>query len=307
MAQEVFQAVLPEWAGELTCEEELRGAETLAVRRDAGLGDCIMIQATWATLHEQMPGLKITFFCPDGLRELFEPDPALADVRAYDQFTGGYDVSVDLHMYVELHPAAQIADRTALFATAFGVEANRSPEIHLPDYELPHNRKPTIALTMHGKYPHRSWPIEHVEELGQRCIGEGYEVWYLSEFTEDEGIFGPGLYCCGCSLTELAMFVAGCDVVVSPDTGTLHLAGALQHYGRARVVGIFGAWDPLLRITPYQYVRYHINRDLPCVPCFELAEHLMCAPGEIDHPCMKSISPGQVFDSVQTITRELNA
>ncbi len=304
MVQEVLQAVLPEWTGELTCEEELRGAETLAVRRDAGLGDCIMIQATWATLAARMPWLKMTFFCPDGLRELFEPDPALADVRAYDQFTGGYDVSVDLHMYVELHPAAQIADRTALFATAFGIEVARSPRVYLPDYELPVRRKPSVAITMYGKYPHRSWPIEHVEELGRRCIGAGYEVCYLSEFAKDEGQLGPGRYCCGRPLTELARLVAGCDVVVSPDTGTLHLAGALQHYGRARVVGIFGPWDPLLRVTPYKYVRYHINRELACVPCFESAEHLMCAPGEIDHPCMRSISPEQVFGSVQAIIAE---
>lgn len=91
------------------------------------------------------------------------------------------------------------------------------------------------------------------------------------------------------SLLQLGAVLARCDVLVSGDTGPLHMATAVK----TPVAALFGAIDPL-RTGPVGEGHRVIRHDeLACVPCVAKS----CV-NKIDLECMLRITPAEVFDTV---------
>jgi lipopolysaccharide heptosyltransferase I len=85
------------------------------------------------------------------------------------------------------------------------------------------------------------------------------------------------------SLKELGAIVRGAKFLVSPDTGTMHLAAALN----VPVFAIFGPTAPL-RTGPYGKIHSIIRLELPCSPCFTRKP---CP----DWRCIREITPEMVL------------
>ena len=66
------------------------------------------------------------------------------------------------------------------------------------------------------------------------------------------------------SLAEMIEWTRLCEVMVTNDTGPMHVAAAL---GKP-VVGIFGPTDPR-RTGPYGQMDHALQHALPCVPCMK--------------------------------------
>ncbi len=104
----------------------------LTIRRDAGLGDCLMIACALAALKQQRPDLRISFAMPPEYTELlsrFEGiDSALRleDAAGYPQSGSGQPL-IELSNYAERHPQANETDRFTLFAQALGLGAGKLP------------------------------------------------------------------------------------------------------------------------------------------------------------------------------------
>ncbi len=93
------------------------------------------------------------------------------------------------------------------------------------------------------------------------------------------------------SLRELVALIAECDVVVSNDSGPMHIAYAVG----TPVVAIFGSTDPKLT-GPAGEGSTVVQSGVPCSPCFERTcreKHLACMDG---------ISADAVFEAVRTLT-----
>ena len=89
------------------------------------------------------------------------------------------------------------------------------------------------------------------------------------------------------SLTELIQLLRGCTLLLTNDTGTMHLAAALG----VPTVTIFGSTEPVLTGPlgdRHVIVRYHVA----CSPCFKRE----CPFGHYE--CMTAITPTQVADVV---------
>ena len=90
-------------------------------------------------------------------------------------------------------------------------------------------------------------------------------------------------------LFELAEWYRRCAVVVTNDSGPMHLAAAVG----TPVVAIFGPTDPALT-GPYGKGHTILRAALPCAPCFN---------GRCTNPdsmaCMKAISVAEVLAAVQ--------
>jgi lipopolysaccharide heptosyltransferase II len=91
------------------------------------------------------------------------------------------------------------------------------------------------------------------------------------------------------SLDDLIHCLSECTLLVSNDTGTMHLAAALG----VPTVSIFGSTEPILTgpLGPqHSIVRHHV----PCSPCFKRE----CPFGHYE--CMTKIEPGEVAEVVRT-------
>jgi lipopolysaccharide heptosyltransferase II len=90
------------------------------------------------------------------------------------------------------------------------------------------------------------------------------------------------------SLKELAALYELADVVISTDTGPMHIAAAVG----TPVVALFGPTAPW-RTGPHGEGHQVLRHDLSCSPCFKR----QCLLEEDKKQCMKSISVDQVVDA----------
>jgi 3-deoxy-D-manno-octulosonic-acid transferase/heptosyltransferase-1 len=93
------------------------------------------------------------------------------------------------------------------------------------------------------------------------------------------------------SLIELACLYKKARIVISTDSGPMHLAAAVG----TPVIALFGPTDPA-RTGPYGLGHVVIRAGLDCSPCF-----LKKCPTT---KCMEDISPQQVFAAVEKIIKE---
>ena len=97
----------------------------------------------------------------------------------------------------------------------------------------------------------------------------------------------PNIHCIvGFPLYTVASLMNECECFVAPDSGLLHLAGALK----TKIVGIFGSIDPKSRISYYQNAK-SVSLYYPCSPCWEN----VCNG---NHECMERIPVLSVIQKV---------
>lgn len=116
-------------------------------------------------------------------------------------------------------------------------------------------RDRVVVLNPGAGRPDKRWPLDHFRELARRLMDEGAApvlvVWGPDDLAAARGIVdGTGrpraLLAPPTSLTELAALLRRASVVVSADTGPLHLAAALG----TRCVGLYGPTSAV-RNGPY--------------------------------------------------------
>jgi heptosyltransferase-2 len=97
--------------------------------------------------------------------------------------------------------------------------------------------------------------------------------------------------CGSYSFEELALVMSQCDLIISADSGPMHLAAALN----LPQIAIFGSTHPRLGFAPQNPKAIVLCADLPCQPC-TLHGQDYCPLGHFE--CMKKISPGMLKDKV---------
>jgi ADP-heptose:LPS heptosyltransferase len=93
-------------------------------------------------------------------------------------------------------------------------------------------------------------------------------------------------------LPELAAVLEQLDVLLTGDTGPMHLAAAM----RTAIVAVFGPSDPI-RYAPSGAADRIIRVDLPCSPCNRIRLPPERCVGHIPE-CLTSIPATRVFDAV---------
>ena len=92
----------------------------------------------------------------------------------------------------------------------------------------------------------------------------------------------------------MAALLERCRLLVTNDTGTMHVATAVG----TPVVALFGSTDPLVT-GPWGEGNVVIKKDVPCSPCLKR----ICPT---DRQCMTLITVGEVEEVVERKLRELN-
>jgi heptosyltransferase-2 len=180
--------------------------------------------------------------------------------------------------------------------SALGAPADPSlPELRLPaatgNEPPPADAAPVAALCPGAEYgPAKRWPMENFATVGQALAQRGFQLLILGAPNDAPLAAELAGFLPGCrnlaGQTDLAQFMlelSRCRLVVSNDSGAMHLASALG----VRTVAIFGSTEPALTgpLGPRTAVlRHHV----PCSPCF-----LRECP--IDFGCMNGIKPALVL------------
>ncbi len=182
-------------------------------------------------------------------------------------------------------------------ASALGAPSDPSlPELRLPPLTAPEidpadAQKPLAALCPGAEYgPAKRWPLENFAVVGQSLAERGFRLVILgapndAPLAAQLAEFLPtARNLAGTTTLEQFMHeLARCQLVVSNDSGAMHLASALG----VRTVTVFGSTEPVLTgpLGPRTAVlRHHV----PCSPCF-----LRECP--LDFACMTQIKPAMVL------------
>ena len=96
---------------------------------------------------------------------------------------------------------------------------------------------------------------------------------------------------------ELVALIAICDLIISIDSGPVHVAGAVG----TPVIGLFGPLNPIL-ILPPDSPGIGLYSDVPCLFCFNrtpVINWLSGCPNDI--VCMKKLDGQTVFEAVKSM------
>jgi len=156
--------------------------------------------------------------------------------------------------------------------------------------------RPAAALCPGAEYgPAKRWPARYFAELAQGLAAQGCAVWLIGSRNDREAAaeierqsVGVCRNLCGeTTLAEAIDLLASAALVVSNDSGLMHVAAAL---GKP-LIALYGSSSPAY--TPPLSANARILKlDLPCSPCFKRE----CPLGHFN--CMMQLTPDRVLAAV---------
>lgn len=132
---------------------------------------------------------------------------------------------------------------------------------------------PVAVLCPGAEYgPAKRWPPAYFSALGSQLARDGYQVWVAGssgdrDIGEEISRSSAGLcvnLCGRTSLEEVVDLLSGAQLVVSNDSGLMHVAAALG----VPLMALYGSSSP--SFTPPLSQRAAVLKlDLPCSPCYK--------------------------------------
>jgi heptosyltransferase III len=163
-----------------------------------------------------------------------------------------------------------------------------------------------VAISVGGKIPLKNWGDDNwghfLRALSRTQTGlAAVFIGSADERARNEALAanwqGPTLNTCGrLAPRETAALIAGAEVFVGHDTGTLHLAGAVE----TPIVGIYSARDlPGRWFSDRPRDRFFYHR-MPCMGC-GLVRAQDC---QYDVACMKAHDPSEIVKAVTALLHQ---
>ena len=169
---------------------------------------------------------------------------------------------------------------------------------------LPHSvQQPLLAVAPGARWPTKRWPVERfaavAQELAQAqraavvVLGGAEDVALAQELCQRLCV--PVLDSTGkLSLMHTAALLQQCHLLLSNDSGLMHMATAL----RVPVVAIFGPTVQEFGFYPFKAYAQVMSTDLPCRPCSTKGS-VRCPRGH--HQCMQQVTVAQVHAAAHTM------
>ena len=156
--------------------------------------------------------------------------------------------------------------------------------------------KPVIAFCPGAEYgPAKRWPEAHFAALARLLTNRGCAVWLVGS-PKDHAVAetivqasaGTALNLCGkTDIAEAADLLAAARLVVTNDSGLMHIAAAV---GRP-VIALYGSSSPQFTPPLSDHARI-ITLNLACSPCFQRT----CPLGHFK--CLNDLTPERVFAAI---------
>lgn len=284
--------------------------DIFVIRRSGGLGDIICCEPVIRGLRKKYPHAEILFGMPREFTCLFEG-------RSEATFKGYQSAEFTVHWmrrYLEMHDVvidlrgpesnderngSPECSRTESFCNFAGVSAS-CPEIQLTEdekkialEEIGSFPKPWIGIGPNGTNWTRNWPEDRWAELIEKTPGTKF---YFDLKTESP--FEDVVPFVGKSLREIAGIISQLDLMMTVDTGLLHLAGALK----IKTFSFWGPSDPKRTLKHYSNAYYldpaPYREKAGCnKPCMYAPDNCTDVNGRISK-CMDALGAEEVIESV---------
>jgi len=152
-----------------------------------------------------------------------------------------------------------------------------------------------------ARWLNKRWPVENFTSLVHHLAKARPELRFAILGSAEDNAAGAAIsqaapqQCLDLtgkiSLPEMIEWIRLSDLMISNDTGPMHVAAAL---GKP-VVAIFGPTEPR-RTGPYGQLQNVIRVDLPCAPCLKSKCHY-----SLPMECLRAISPETVLNRALTL------
>jgi heptosyltransferase-2 len=157
--------------------------------------------------------------------------------------------------------------------------------------------RPVAVFCPGAEYgPAKRWPVPYFAEIAQRLQNHGFAIWLVGSGKDreiaDKIISMGNPACrnlCGSTSLEDAIALLSCaDLVISNDSGLMHLAAALDR----PMLALFGSSSP--QFTPPLSKKAEVVKlDLKCSPCYKRE----CPLGHFN--CMMKLTPDLVWQKIE--------
>ncbi len=147
----------------------------------------------------------------------------------------------------------------------------------------------------------KRWPAEYYAEVAIEAIDKGWQVWLfgsdkdvavcsqINQLTKNQCTNFAGKT----KLGEAVDLMSLCDMVISNDSGLMHIAAALDK----KLIAIFGSSDPYH--TPPMHPQAVIEYlGLECSPCFKRECPLETQNEKLK--CLKRINPSHIINTLNS-------
>ena len=158
---------------------------------------------------------------------------------------------------------------------------------------------PWVAIQPGARWFNKRWPVEHYKALVGRLATWRPDLRFAILGGKDDEELGRTIIQAAparcldltgkISLPEMIEWIRQCKVMVTNDTGPMHVAAAVG----TPVVGVFGPTEPH-RTGPYGQLEHALRLDLSCVPCMSSR----CRHKPLME-CLTNIPPDRVFSAVR--------
>jgi lipopolysaccharide heptosyltransferase II len=153
-----------------------------------------------------------------------------------------------------------------------------------------------IALQPGARWPNKRWPVEYFAELVRLLAQKSPDTRFAILGSAEDQPLGDIIsrvepercfsLCGQTSLLEMVEWLRLCDLLITNDTGPMHVAAAL---GKP-LVALFGPTEPR-RTGPYRQLDSVLRIDLPCSPCLKSRCHY-----DKKYECLNALSPVMVLE-----------
>jgi len=287
--------------------EALPKASSVLVVRHMGLGDVLMTTPLLRELKLQL-GVEVCFATLGRYVPVLWRNPWVDSVVALGTHyhPERFDVAIDLNWYAELSKDADRVPRQEIFAKAAGITlADTRPVYRVAPEEadwargrLAEMRRPLVGVQVRASSSLRSYPRSKLVRMVELLVRAGLGVVIVDETPS-------GRWPCGAldlsgelSIRAASAVIKEVDVLVTPDSGLMHVAAAVG----TPCVALFGPTDPRLRVRGYaKCVPLQGSVRAGCVPCHDQPR---CKAKGCPR-CLSSISPREIVEAVQTATNSI--
>lgn len=163
----------------------------------------------------------------------------------------------------------------------------------------PVNAHRWIGLQPGARWSNKRWPLEYFVQVVQQLAPGHADLRFailgglqdrslgaaLTEAAPNRCLDLTGRL----SLPEMVEWIRLCELMLTNDTGPMHVAAALG----TPVTALFGPTEPR-RTGPYGQVQYGMQLDLPCAPCLKSRCH-----SQRLFECLRGLAPAVVIPALE--------